>query len=462
MLTRAGRVVVMDFGLARPETDPARSRSGTPAYMAPEQARGEPLDARADVYAAGVVLAEMVCPGGIKDLESRKSLWEGVRSEPPKVPDSPWAPVIRKAVAKRPEERWETPSSLTRALERVTERVAGAEDVTPYPGLASFTEEDAEYFFGREAEVEQMWRRLEGPARLLGLVGPSGAGKSSFLRAGVIPSAAPGWAVVRCTPGNAAIASLRRVLIPEMAGDTETLQQLVDSDDDDALCAAVARWRRRHDHALLIVDQFEELFTLNRERGAGALRGAARAASRCAPTSTCCSRCATTSSCRATRHEALRPIFSRADAARPAGRRRPAARAGPAGARLRLPLRGRRAGRGDARRGGGRAGRPAAARLRRGPAVGEAGPRGRPADPRGVPGHRRRRRRAGPARRGDPGAASARQRIAARAGALPQPGDRRGHPRGPRVGRAAVGLRRASSASRGGARSCARWSTPGC
>ncbi len=45
----------------------------------------------------------------------------------------------------------------------MTLRVAGAEDLTPYPGLASFTEEDAEYFFGRELEVEEMWKKLQRP-----------------------------------------------------------------------------------------------------------------------------------------------------------------------------------------------------------------------------------------------------------------------------------------------------------
>ncbi len=70
MLTRAGRVVVMDFGLARQETEGGGTVSGTPAYMAPEQAAGQTLDARADVYAAGVVLAEMVSPDGIKSYQS--------------------------------------------------------------------------------------------------------------------------------------------------------------------------------------------------------------------------------------------------------------------------------------------------------------------------------------------------------------------------------------------------------
>ncbi|PWB67917.1 MAG: hypothetical protein C3F15_17310, partial [Holophagae bacterium] len=309
MLTRAGRVVLMDFGLARREEDPARSASGTPAYMAPEQARGEVVDARADVYAAGVVLAEMVCPEGIRSIQSRQSVWEGVRSEPPKLPDTPWAPVLKRAVAREAGQRYNTAHTLTRALEEVTLRVVGAEDLHPYPGLASFTEEDAEYFFGREAEVEEMWRKLEGPARLLGLAGPSGAGKSSFLRAGLIPSAGSGWAIVRCTPGDAAISSLRRALIPALAGDTEALQLLVDADDDDALSAAVARWRGRHEHALVIVDQFEELFTLNRSdeqaRFASVLGGLALRAD---VHVLLAMRDDFLSPCNG--HEALRPIFS--------------------------------------------------------------------------------------------------------------------------------------------------------
>ncbi len=96
MLTRAGRVVVMDFGLARHEAEGGGTVSGTPAYMAPEQAAGMTVDARADVYSAGVVLAEMVCPEGIRSIQSRQSVWEGVRSEPPKLPDTPWAPVLRR------------------------------------------------------------------------------------------------------------------------------------------------------------------------------------------------------------------------------------------------------------------------------------------------------------------------------------------------------------------------------
>ena len=62
MLTKAG-VKVLDFGLAKAQTDPTVTRShavlGTPAYMAPEQQEGHEADARSDIYALGLVLREM-------------------------------------------------------------------------------------------------------------------------------------------------------------------------------------------------------------------------------------------------------------------------------------------------------------------------------------------------------------------------------------------------------------------
>jgi serine/threonine protein kinase len=59
LLSYSGEVKLLDFGLATSETEIGRVR-GTPSYMAPEQARGEPLDPRADVFALGVVLWEIL------------------------------------------------------------------------------------------------------------------------------------------------------------------------------------------------------------------------------------------------------------------------------------------------------------------------------------------------------------------------------------------------------------------
>ncbi len=100
MMTRSGRVVLMDFGIAKGLAEGMTGTvSGTPAYMAPEQARGEALDARADVFSAGVVLAEMIAPAGVKTFEARQQIWQGIHHEPPEIPDSPWAPVLTQAVA---------------------------------------------------------------------------------------------------------------------------------------------------------------------------------------------------------------------------------------------------------------------------------------------------------------------------------------------------------------------------
>jgi hypothetical protein len=263
MITRSGRVVVMDFGLAKVlETAGTGTVAGTPAYMAPEQQLGEAVDSRADVFSAGVMLAEMIAPDGIRDCEARQAVWRGVRKEPPRLPESPWQAVLERAVARDPAQRFASAAELTRALEEVAVRVDGAEDVTPYPGLAAFGEEDAEYFFGRELEVEEVWKKLRRP-HLLALIGQSGAGKSSFLRAGLLASRPEDWGHVICAPGSAPFAALREALVTEVSGDTEAMRELVRGEDIDALVSAASRWRQRHKEVLVILDQFEELFTLN-------------------------------------------------------------------------------------------------------------------------------------------------------------------------------------------------------
>jgi hypothetical protein len=78
----------------------------------------------------------------------------------------------------------------------------------PYKGLASFGEDDAEWFYGRERLVAELIARLAG-ASLLGVVGPSGSGKSSAVRAGLVPALKAGvlpksenWIAVQMRPGE--------------------------------------------------------------------------------------------------------------------------------------------------------------------------------------------------------------------------------------------------------------------
>ena len=113
-------VKVLDFGLARPELDGAMSRDsevtragmlvGTPRYMAPEMIRGEPVDARSDLFAAGAILFEML--SGRPAFSGRtiaEVIHATVYEQPPALSGSAMVAaidrVIRQALAKPPFER---------------------------------------------------------------------------------------------------------------------------------------------------------------------------------------------------------------------------------------------------------------------------------------------------------------------------------------------------------------------
>jgi hypothetical protein len=108
-------------------------------------------------------------------------------------------------------------------------------------------------------EMEAVWKKLKRP-RLLALIRPSGAGKSSFLRAGLLPTLPPGWRVILSTPGNRPFQSLAQALLPAFA--MEAIQSFLGFERDTAV-PLLSKWRQKSEHALVIVDQFEELFTLS-------------------------------------------------------------------------------------------------------------------------------------------------------------------------------------------------------
>jgi eukaryotic-like serine/threonine-protein kinase len=294
-LTTDGRIKILDFGLAKQtaasldsaeltESSPTRPGvvMGTVAYMSPEQVQARPVDARSDLFSFGVVLYELL---GRKHPFRRETVAATVGSilqetPPPLVSLDPTIPravdgIVRRCLEKSREERSQGAHDLGLALEAVLAAPAGSvvlEDVeerSPYPGLASFTEKDAAVFFGRETEVKAFWERIR-TRKLLAVIGPSGVGKTSFLRAGILASRPEGWVVAHATPGANPALGLARALTPELAGDAEAMadllsgvSELTQAGEPERVVSAVKRWRSRHAEALLVLDQFEELFTLN-------------------------------------------------------------------------------------------------------------------------------------------------------------------------------------------------------
>ncbi|HEX3527869.1 MAG TPA: protein kinase, partial [Thermoanaerobaculia bacterium] len=128
MLTRRGKVKILDFGIAKMTGDAtltrAGSSTGTPAYMSPEQARGGPVDGRTDIWSLGALLYEMLAgcrpfPGN--DERAVLSAVQGHEPEPldrirPEVPPE-LAQTVVKALAKEPAGRHQSAAELSAELE---------------------------------------------------------------------------------------------------------------------------------------------------------------------------------------------------------------------------------------------------------------------------------------------------------------------------------------------------------
>ncbi|MGW7380328.1 nSTAND1 domain-containing NTPase [Streptomyces sp. NPDC054794] len=188
---------------------------------------------------------------GLYDLTQWQRLWERAVADP----------VVGGAAATEEEEH--TPAEPT--------AVPG---VCPYRGLASYRRQDARWFFGRERSTDALVAQLRAVRRtggLVMLVGASGAGKSSLLSAGLLPAVqrgalgedeGPARVVVQLVPGADPLAELTR-LIPELA---DALTDPEGAGFAEAVRKAVTTWARRASPStgrpVLIVDQFEEAFTL--------------------------------------------------------------------------------------------------------------------------------------------------------------------------------------------------------
>ena len=157
MVTESGNIKIMDFGIARvlgaEHLTSDGTMMGTPAYMAPEQVLGKEVDARADLYSAGVVFYRLLT--GCLPFQAdtpigmvQKQLWEPptpVRSYRSDLPE--WCEtVITRALAKAPEERFQNAEEFRSALLSVMGTPPAAWSCTrPHPSsVAAPTDPPAE------------------------------------------------------------------------------------------------------------------------------------------------------------------------------------------------------------------------------------------------------------------------------------------------------------------------------
>lgn len=179
MLGDFGEVYVLDWGVAKVEgveeeleesgerialreheplpTTAAGTVLGTPGYMAPEQTRGEPVDARTDVYALGAILFELLT---LTPLHAQRARGTGGDDVPPEL-----AAAWQKATAPRPEDRFQTARELHDAVERF---LSGDRDLTARKALAAehlaaarrLCSEAPEDATGRARALEQLGRAI--------------------------------------------------------------------------------------------------------------------------------------------------------------------------------------------------------------------------------------------------------------------------------------------------------------
>jgi WD40 repeat protein/transcriptional regulator with XRE-family HTH domain len=300
LLDEDNNAYLADFGIAKNLGSPDLESQtqvdalvGSPQYMSPEQIRSLSVRPQTDIYCLGVMLYEMLSgalpfngPTPFDLLQQHVNAplpsLAAHRSGLPAALDM----VISRAAAKDPDERYPDALALLDGFHRAldgalthpifipaAEEKSSAELINPYKGLRAFSEADADDFFGRETLVQQLLARLgEGGelTRFLAVVGPSGSGKSSVVKAGLMPALRRGglpdsenWFLVDLIPGPHPFEELEAALLRMAANPPASLLAQL-KENERGLLRAVNRILPADPsiELVLVIDQFEEVFTL--------------------------------------------------------------------------------------------------------------------------------------------------------------------------------------------------------
>ena len=160
-LTYAGQVKVVDFGIAKALSSSSETRTGVlkgkVAYMAPEQAMGEKVDRRADIFTVGMILWEVLAGKrlfkGVPDVAVLQKIVNGGIPSPrtidPDVPEQLEA-ICMKALAHNREDRYATAAEMAAALEAATDASGERGSVRDAGRLID------EFFAGERAKIKQL------------------------------------------------------------------------------------------------------------------------------------------------------------------------------------------------------------------------------------------------------------------------------------------------------------------